>query len=251
MRTSQTGHGAGGPMSRPRVRAGGGLWIATLLLLAVTPAARATAAGPGTDLCDRGRRQSPIDIESTVRSALPALVAAYRPAPLRVVNDGHTVRLRFSQRAALNAGREALSLHQLHFHLPAGDRVRGEEFPLAIHLLHRSPAGQLVSVVLLFRLGAEHPALAALLPHLPPGGQPEREVPGVTVDPARFLPAALGYYAYDGSLTSAPCTEGVRWLVLKDVQTLSAAQAAALRRLFPPNARPVQPLNGRSVRESP
>lgn len=216
-------------------------------------AAWATPAAAG--LCERGRQQSPIDIVATERQALPALQAAYRAAPLRLVHDGHTVRVRFPASGAaasrLMLGDQALTLTQFHFHLPGGDRLRGEDFPMAMHFLHRAPDGRLIPLVLLWRVGAEHPALADLLPLLPAAGQPERSPPGSRVDPARWLPPTLGYYRYDGSETAPPCREGVRWLVLKQVQTLSAAQLDALRRLIAPNARTVQPLNGRSVLESP
>ncbi len=50
-----------------------------------------------------------------------------------------------------------------------------------------------------------------------------------------------------GSLTTPPCSEDVRWQVLKTPVTLSAAQLAAFRKLYKMNARPVQPLNGRKV----
>ncbi len=82
-------------------------------------------------------------------------------------------------------------------------------------------------------------------------GKPEQSVPGTLVDAAQFLPAARGYYAYDGSLTAPPCTEGVRWLVMKQPLELSAAQLARLHTLFANNARPVQALHGRVVTESP
>jgi carbonic anhydrase len=200
--------------------------------------------------CERGQRQSPIDIVAARREPLPALQFDYRPAPLRVVNDGHTVRVRFARGSRLLIGGEAHALQQFHFHVPGGDKLRGEEFPMAMHFLHKSASGRLVSLVLLFRLGAENAALAALLPQLPARGEPERTVPGATVDPARWLPAVHGYYAYDGSLTAPPCTEGVRWLVLKQPLELSAAQLARLAALFPRNARPVQPLHGRVVSES-
>jgi carbonic anhydrase len=75
-------------------------------------------------------------------------------------------------------------------------------------------------------------------------------VSGVTVDPAAWLPAARGYYRYDGSETAPPCSEGVRWLVLKQPQTLSAGQLDRLRQRIAPNARAVQPLNGRVVQET-
>jgi carbonic anhydrase len=202
-------------------------------------------------LCEHGRRQSPIDIVATqARSGVP-LRAAYQAVATRVVNDGHTVRLRYAAGSVLWLGGERLTLQQAHFHLPGGDRLRGEDFPMAMHLLHRAPSGQLVPLVLLFRQGAENAALAALLPRLPAGGPPERVLPGAAPDPSALLPHRLAYFAYTGSLTAPPCTEGVRWVVLQQVQTVSREQLARLSALFPPNARPVQPLNGRVVVEHP
>ena len=211
---------------------------------------QASPAKPHGDLCERGQHQSPIDIVATQRQALPPLQFDYHPAPLRIVNDGHTVRVRFANGSRLLIGRESLALQQFHFHLPGGDRIRGEEFPMGMHFLHKSASGQLVAVVVLFRLGAENPALAALLPHMPTSGTAERTVPGVAVDASGLIPRERDYYAYDGSLTAPPCTEGVRWIVMKSPLELSAAQVARLKQLFPNNARPVQPLNGRVVSES-
>ena len=202
-------------------------------------------------LCDRGRRQSPIDIVATRRQALPALEFQYRSAPLRIVNDSHTVRVRFANGSRMLIGRESHTLQQFHFHVPGGDRVHGEEFAMSMHFLHKSSAGRLVSLVVLFRLGAENPALAALLPKMPARGQAERTLPDTQVDPALLLPAARGYYAYEGSLTAPPCTEGVLWLVMKQPLELSAAQLTRLSQMFPANARPAQPLHDRVVTESP
>lgn len=206
---------------------------------------------PAYALCGRGRRQSPIDIVAARRQALPALQFQYRSAPLRLVNDGHTVRLRVANGSRLLVDGQPLTLQQLHFHLPGGDRLQGEEFPMAMHFLHKSRAGQLVTLVVLFRQGAENAALASLLPKMPPPGQPEQTVPGTLLEPARLLPAQPGYYRYDGSLTAPPCTEGVLWIVMRQPLELSAAQLARLGQLIPPNARPVQPLHGRVVAESP
>jgi carbonic anhydrase len=201
-------------------------------------------------LCERGRRQSPIDIDAPTKSALPPLRFDYRAGPLRLVNDGHTVRVRCANGSELGIGRDRYALQQFHFHLPGGDRIAGEDFALGMHFTHKSGSGQLLALVLLFRLGAESAAMAALLPHLPERGLPERTVAGQAVNPAAWLPAQHGYYAYDGSLTGAPCTEGVRWVVLKQPLELSAAQLARLTTLIPNNARPVQPRNGRAILES-
>ena len=72
----------------------------------------------------------------------------------------------------------------------------------------------------------------------------------VELDLAAMLPDQRKYYAYEGSLTSPPCTEGVSWMVMKATVPVSKKQKAEFRRLFPRNVRPVQPLHGRVVKES-
>lgn len=214
--------------------------------LAATPGVQAAAAAPA--LCERGRRQSPIDITATVPRALPALRLQYRAGPARLAHDGHTVRVRTPAGSTAQLGAERLVLQQFHFHLPGGDRLKGEAFPVALHFLHRGAGGRLVALVQWFRLGPEHAALAALLPQMPGAGAAPVAVPAL--EPAAWLLPAGGYFAYDGSLTAPPCTEGVRWLVMKAVATLSAAQWARLQQIVPLNAREPQPLHGREVQES-
>jgi carbonic anhydrase len=65
-----------------------------------------------------------------------------------------------------------------------------------------------------------------------------------------MLPHDSGYYTYMGSVTAPPCTEGVKWFVLKTPVDTSAAQIKAFARLYPQDVRPLQPLNGRVVKES-
>ena len=200
-------------------------------------------------VCTTGRRQSPVDITNPQPGPARPLVCQYHPTPLRLGHDGHTIRLRLGgvdNHAWL--GRERLNLQQAHFHLPGGDTLRGESFPMAMHWPHHSPSGQLVTLVTWFRLGQAHPGLAPLWPHLCGPDVAEHDVPGVRVQPLDWLPAERSYFAYDGSLTSEPCTEGVRWVVLQQPQELSTAQLARLRQLIAPNARAVQPLNGRVIR---
>ncbi len=199
--------------------------------------------------CDNGLKQSPIDITQSTRQKLPPLQFDYPTAPLKLANDGHTVRVRFD-RGQLRIGPQRYTLLQFHFHTPGGDRIAGEDFPMAAHLLHKSASGQLLVVVVLFRLGAENPLLSTLLPLIPAHAGEATPLAGNMIDVNRLLPRQKGYYRYQGSLTAPPCTEGVDWIVLKEPLTLSAAQLARYRALFADNARAVQPLNGRTVLES-
>jgi carbonic anhydrase len=65
-----------------------------------------------------------------------------------------------------------------------------------------------------------------------------------------LLPADQRYYQFMGSLTTPPCSEGVLWLVLKKPTQISKNQYRLFTQLYPNNARPVQPVNGRSVRDA-
>ncbi len=201
--------------------------------------------------CDDGKRQSPIDITTTTRQHLPALKFDYHAVPLKIANDGHTVRVRFDAGNFLYIGSERYTLQQIHFHTPGGDRIAGEEFPMAAHLLHRSQSGQLLVVAVMFRVGAENPLLTFLMPLIPVHADGDHLQQGAaTIDASRLLPQDRGYYRYQGSLTAPPCTEGVDWIVLKQPLELSAAQLARYHALFSDNGRAVQPLNRRTVLES-
>jgi carbonic anhydrase len=201
-------------------------------------------------LCESGKRQSPVDITMSTRQKLPPLSFDYRPAPLKLADDGHTVRVRFANASQLHIGKERFVLQQFHFHTPGGDRIAGEEFPMAAHLLHKNAAGQLLAVVVLFRVGAENPVFTQLLPLIPAKADGDHAHPAVQVNALKLLPEKRAYFRYSGSLTAPPCTEGFDWIVLKEPMHISAAQLAVYRKRFADNARAVQPLHNRVVLES-
>ncbi len=224
-----------------------GTWPIAVLGAALLPG----GVGAESALCGLGHRQSPIDIVAARETGLPVLDFRYRAAPLKVANDGHTLRVRVANDSRLLIGNEAYRLEQLHFHTPGGDRLAGEEFPLAAHLLHRGSAGQLLAVVVLFRRGAENPALASLWPRIPARMDGDHVVGEASIDASRLLPVRRAYYRYEGSLTASPCTEGVIWLVMKQPLEVSGEQLAYWRARFADNIRRPQPLYGRVVQEGP
>ncbi len=62
-----------------------------------------------------------------------------------------------------------------------------------------------------------------------------------------FSGEPTGIYHYDGSLTTPPCSEGVKWYVRKTQTQLSKVQIAAFTAVYDHNNRPVQALNERTV----
>lgn len=200
---------------------------------------------PRNFLCSMGARQSPIDLQTAsavVRTPLPALRFHYGTRPATVVNDGHSVVARFGNGPSLSletAG-QRFELFELHFHTPSEHLVDGQVAPMEMHLVHTGPAGTLAVVGVLMREGAANRVIGQIWAAI--GGSPIR------LDPAALLPAQREGFAYAGSLTTPPCTEGVSWHVLRDGIELSREQIEEFRKLFPEgNARPVQPPHGRPL----
>ncbi|GAB4397285.1 MAG: carbonic anhydrase [Rhodoferax sp.] len=218
-----------------------GLWLGT------PRPAQARAVNPG--LCRTGQRQSPTAVGAgDVRHAdAPAFEGHYPAEPMVLSHDGHTLRVRLSGRGELRLGAERYRATEFHFHTPGGDEIDGARFPFAAHLLHRGQGGQLLAVMVPFRVGAASPLLEGLLAHLPKPHNGRTRIPGEVVEVDALLPANRAYYRLQGSLTDAPCTESVQWLLLRNAQTLSAAQLARWQAHFADNMRAAQPLNGRPV----
>lgn len=68
-------------------------------------------------------------------------------------------------------------------------------------------------------------------------------------DPAGLLPKSLAYYSYACSLTTPPGSEGVTFYILKSPVEMSKQQLGQFTKLYPMNARPTLPFNGRKITE--
>ena len=200
--------------------------------------------------CDTGRLQSPINIASTQKQKLPALEFNYLSSPLVLANDGHTLRVRLNKRSQLKLGKQIYSLSQVHFHAPAGDQIAGETFPMGAHFLHKSSSGQLLALVVLFRLGDSNKTFDTLLSNIPKQVGPNQAIKNTSINVNDLLPTSKGYYRFMGSLTATPCTEGVEWVVLKEPIAISAEQLMIYKKSFSDNARAPQPVNQRPILES-
>jgi carbonic anhydrase len=204
---------------------------------------------PMYSLCERGRRQSPIDIRDGLRVDLEPVQFDYKPGFFSIIDNGHTVDVQLAAGSAIELGGRRYELAGFHFHLPSEERVEGRGFEMSIHLVHRDARGRLAVVALLAEEGEEHPAVQQVWNHLPLEKHELVAAP-VEFDPATLLPSDRRYYTYMGSLTTPPCTEGVLWIVLQQPIRISPEQRAILVRLYPMNARPVQPSSERLIKQS-
>jgi carbonic anhydrase len=199
--------------------------------------------------CRLGREQSPIDIRNARKADLPPIVFAYADGPAEIANNGHTVQVTPSAGGSIQVGGVEYTLTQFHFHAPSEEKIEGKAHAMVAHFVHKSADGKLAVVAVLIDARKESGAWRPIFDNLPGEADATRPLPG-GVDPGGLLPEARGYYTFMGSLTTPPCSEGVRWLVLKHPVSISQAQLAAFRKLYSHNARPTQPTNGRLIEES-
>jgi carbonic anhydrase len=200
-----------------------------------------------------GKEQSPIDIQETKKGDLPDLRFEFKSGPLHIINNGYTaVRVNYPAGNGnfLVVGAERYELTQFHFHHPSEELIRGKAYDMVVHLMYAASDGKMAGVAVLVNEGSENATVRELWKYMPKTAGKEHEIPGVQVNPAGLLPKNTAYYTYMGSVTAPPCTEGVKWFVLKSPVEFSSAEIGAFAKLYPHDARPVQPLNGRVVEES-
>jgi len=223
--------------------------------------------------CALGKKQSPINIElDIVQRPLPVLLwqvtsgaaAQFRAVPL-------TIDSALSGRALMLMGASAVmpvagvgyALQSVYLHTSSEHAVAGQKFDMEMQFLHTAIVDgvQKFMVVSVFgRKSVESaPFLAELAASLPTEFTTAEAT--VKVDLAAIASQVLGqtevvnptatnaqsYYQYDGSFTTAPCTEGVTWVVLKNPLAVSVSDLEIMAKYLAQPSRPIQPLNGRFV----
>jgi carbonic anhydrase len=202
--------------------------------------------------CGIGRRQSPIHIEDSITLQGPAepIQFNYQPSSGTVINNGHTIQVDVYGDNFITVRGSTYKLLQFHFHHPSEERINYKAYSMVAHLVHRNLEGQLAVVAVLLDPGVANTLINKVWTYMPLDSGDKVRMPDGLVDLNELLPTDQRYYQFLGSLTTPPCTEGVLWMVLKQPVTLDRTQLKLFGQLFPNNARPVQPVNGRPIRDA-
>jgi carbonic anhydrase len=207
---------------------------------------------PEFNVCAIGKRQSPINIQEGNTLAGPAepVQFKYTPSNGTVVNNGHTIQVNVDGDNSITVRGSRYQLLQFHFHTPSEEQVNYKRFAMVAHLVHKNDEGQLAVVAVLLEQGESNALINKVWTYMPLDAGDSVRMPASLLDLNEILPKDQRYYQFMGSLTTPPCTEGVLWMVLKQPVQLSQAQYKLFTQLYPLNARPVQALNARPVRDA-
>lgn len=204
------------------------------------------------NVCAIGKRQSPINIQEGNTLAGPAepVQFNYTPSNGVVVNNGHTIQVNVDGNNSITVRGSRYQLLQFHFHTPSEEQVNYKRYAMVAHLVHKNEEGQLAVVAVLLEPGESNALINKVWTYMPLDQDDRVRMPMGLLDMNEILPKDQRYYQFMGSLTTPPCTEGVLWMVLKQPVQLSQAQYKLFTQLYPMNARPVQALNSRPVRDA-
>jgi len=199
--------------------------------------------------CGVGKNQSPIDIRTkeSIAADFDDIEFNYTTSALNILNNGHTVQANYDVGSSISINGKTYNLAQFHFHTPSEHQIDGKSSPIEMHLVHVSEEGDLAVVGVLFSEGKENSALQDIVNAIPDSESEEETIENVTVDANNLLPSETLEYRYSGSLTTPPCSEGVKWFVLQNSLEISSAQLSRFQAVLGKNNRPVQKFNAREI----
>jgi len=198
------------------------------------------ALDPAWKTCETGTIQSPVDLSQ--QRTWMALPIDYVEAEGEIFNNGHTVEVELLQNNGNTLTLDGIEypLVQYHFHTASEHRVLGRGYDMEMHLVHKTADGQYAVIGVFLQRSASSGALAPIFATLPDIAVENVKYPLPTFNPAAFLPSTTAHYRYLGSLTTPPCSEGVKWIVMRDPVTVSDEDLAQLAGQVSFNARYVQ-----------
>ena len=218
-------------------------------------------------MCNRGKKQSPIDIDLTDiekpksekeisnenrlekdgNSHQQSLEFKYQDFNPEVINNGHNVEVKVPPGNALIYENQKYHLTSIFLHTPSEHALDGKFSDFEIQLMHKNNKGEQLVVAFLVNKGKMNYALQPILRHVPLKQNNSQIVKNEKLNPMDFFPKQKQFYIYSGSLTQPPCTENVIWVVLSSPIQASLEQLHKLKLYYRINARPTQPLNGREL----
>lgn len=206
---------------------------------------------PAFAICSAGLTQSPIDVPTLVRLGNSSTQPYVQPGFGDYTMSNSTANFALSCNTA-NCGTIFMSgkiynLINIHYHAPSEHTRDGMYYPLEVHLVHSDPQGQLAVVSILFQIGAFNQGVDQTMKGI-------REGTNSTVFTGYFV-GKSGYCRYDGSLTTPPCSEGVKWILTERIAQVSEKQLNEYRSYVGVdgngegygNNRPLQKMNLREV----
>jgi len=204
---------------------------------------------PEFSVCSVGKNQSPVDLKGAIKGKLAPIKFDYKTNASEISNNGHTIQANYTPGSSITVDGVQFELKQFHFHAPSENLINGKSYPMEMHLVHADKDGNLAVVGVMFEEGAANAAIADMWKQMPEKADVKNAL-AAKVNASSLLPKKQAYFRFNGSLTTPPCSEGVRWMVMKAPITASKEQLHAFEHtMHHANNRPVQAVYARPIIE--
>ena len=197
-------------------------------------------------ICKDGLNQSPVDITTAIKADLIPLIFEEKSKATTFTNNGNFLKVDFQGGNHVYIDNIKYILNEINFHAPSENKIDGESFPMEAQLVHRDSKNNIAIVSIFFEEGSDNFVLNRLLRNLPENKNETQDIKS-EVFAYEILPSLREYYRFNGSLTTPPCTEGVKWIIMKTTVELSKSQLNDFTKVIPNNARDIQEINARII----
>lgn len=193
-------------------------------------------------LCNIGYNQSPIDIKSKDKAYVfekQGLTFFYSISGFTTQQDAHSINFYFDRKNYIQWRAKPYYLQKIAFHHPSEHRIDNEQHVLEMQIFHKSDSEQMMVLALFIDIGQENPEINHLITLL----ENKKQVDMWDDTDLSKVVKEDDFFFYDGSLTTPPCSEGVKWFVAKHAFEISKEQANKIIKLSlrsKSNARNVQ-----------
>ncbi|TDZ18792.1 Carbonic anhydrase [Colletotrichum orbiculare MAFF 240422] len=203
---------------------------------------------PNNSACALGKNQSPINVVQSntkqVQGSTITFAVEDHPEGADLENLAGFLEVRAN--GTMKNGGKDFTLRQFHFHTPSEHRINGEHFPLEVHFVWESQAGNGTSLAVVgFPIEVaetSNPLLAAVFKNI---DQVKEVGSHAVTGPLDFSSLATHLsqntiYQYSGSLTTPPCTENIAWNVVGPPITIDLATYKKTKNIMKFNSRYTQ-----------
>lgn len=188
--------------------------------------------------CALGLNQSPIDVINNFKKE--ELIFSYQKVEADKEKKSHNLEINFYNRAFVERVKKKYFLRNLSFHHPSEHQINGEDFSLEMQIAHKSEDEQWLILAVFLEIGDENKNFDELINFI----SSNKKTAEINIE--KLINFNDLSFFYNGSFTAPPCSEGVKWYVMKKPIRISKEQANKIIKsaIFKsPNNRKLQKFN--------
>ncbi len=185
--------------------------------------------------CKIGYNQSPINIEDDFKDS--DLKFFYEISEAEKTKQDYVTKITFDDKNYLLRGKKKYFLRAISFNHPSEHLVKGEPYSLEMQIYHKSEDEQKLFLSIFLEIGQENKNFSSLINFI----SSDEKIAKINLQ--KLVNQDDKIFFYDGSLTTPPCTEGVKRYVMKAPIKISKEQMNQIIKsaiFAKSNARPVQ-----------